>query len=85
MFDVTFSGFFNPSISIAGVGLISSVFGIVLAFYPPAQVKAEVGSPVTYVIFILLEISFNSLQLTHSVHPHQLLFLILADQVYMGA
>ena len=37
---------------IAGVGLISSVFGIVLAFYPPAQVKAEVGSPVTYVIVI---------------------------------
>lgn len=37
---------------IAGVGLISSIFGIVLAFYPPAQVKAEVGSPVTYVIVI---------------------------------
>ncbi|MGE9925202.1 APC family permease [Lactobacillus johnsonii] len=37
---------------IAGVGLISSIFGIVLAFYPPAQVKAEVGSPVTYIIVI---------------------------------
>lgn len=37
---------------IAGVGLISSIFGIVLAFYPPAQVKTEVGSPVTYIIVI---------------------------------
>ena len=37
---------------VAVIGLISSVFGIVLAIYPPAQVKAEVGSPVTYVLVI---------------------------------
>ncbi|QNQ82528.1 amino acid permease [Lactobacillus sp. PV037] len=39
---------------VAGLGLISCVFGIVLAIYPPAQVKAEVGSPITYVVVILV-------------------------------
>lgn len=39
---------------VAGIGLISSVFGIVLAIYPPAQVKSEVGSPVTYVVIICI-------------------------------
>ncbi|WP_297818569.1 APC family permease [uncultured Lactobacillus sp.] len=39
---------------VAGLGLISSIFGIVLAIYPPAQVKAEVGSPVTYISVILI-------------------------------
>lgn len=39
---------------VAGLGLISCVFGIILAIYPPAQVKAEVGSPVTYVVVILV-------------------------------
>ena len=39
---------------VAGIGLISSVFAIVLAIYPPAQVKAEVGSPVTYVSVIII-------------------------------
>ena len=38
---------------VGGVGIISSVFGIVLAIYPPAQVKAEVGSPIVYVSVIL--------------------------------
>lgn len=44
----------------AGIGLISSVFAIVLALYPPAQVKAEVGSPIIYVsvIIILVAIIF---------------------------
>lgn len=39
---------------VAGIGLISSVFAIVLAIYPPAQVKAEVGSPITYVSVIII-------------------------------
>lgn len=39
---------------VAGLGLISCVFGIILAIYPPAQVKAEVGSPVTYIVVILV-------------------------------
>lgn len=34
---------------VAGVGLISSIFGIVLALYPPTQVKSEVGSPAIYI------------------------------------
>lgn len=39
---------------VAGVGLLSSVFAIVLAIYPPAQVKSEVGSPVTYISVIIV-------------------------------
>ncbi|MGQ5708944.1 APC family permease [Lactobacillus sp. PSON] len=39
---------------VAGIGLISSVFAIVLAIYPPAQVKAEVGSPIIYVSVIII-------------------------------
>ncbi|OYS16864.1 glutamate:gamma-aminobutyrate antiporter [Lactobacillus taiwanensis] len=38
---------------VAGVGIISSVFGIVLAIYPPAQVKSEVGSSTVYISVIL--------------------------------
>lgn len=37
----------------AGAGLAACFFGIVLAIIPPAQVKQEVGSPVTYVVVIL--------------------------------
>lgn len=36
------------------VGIAASIFGIVLAFYPPAQVKKEVGSPVVYVVTIAI-------------------------------
>lgn len=36
------------------MGLISSVFAIVLAIYPPAQLKAEVGSPFVYVSVIII-------------------------------
>ena len=39
---------------VAGLGLLSSVFGIILAIYPPAQVKAEVGSPIIYISVILI-------------------------------
>ena len=39
---------------VGGVGILSSVFGIVLAIWPPAQVKAEVGSPIVYVSVILI-------------------------------
>ncbi|MDJ1120985.1 APC family permease [Olsenella sp. YH-ols2217] len=35
------------------LGLASCIFGITLAIIPPAQVKEEVGSPVTYVAVIL--------------------------------
>lgn len=38
---------------VAGIGILASVFGIVLAFYPPAQLKAEVGSGATYDIIII--------------------------------
>ena len=31
------------------VGIVASIFGIVLAFYPPAQVKQEVGSGAVYI------------------------------------
>lgn len=43
---------------VAGIGLISSVFAIVLAIYPPAQVASEVGSPVVYVSVILALVAF---------------------------
>lgn len=39
---------------VAGIGLISSVFAIVLAIYPPAQVKSEVGSPAIYILVIVI-------------------------------
>lgn len=39
---------------VAGIGLISSVFAIVLAIYPPAQVKSEVGSPAIYISVIVI-------------------------------
>lgn len=39
---------------VGGIGIISSIFGIVLAIYPPTQVKSEVGSPVVYVSVILI-------------------------------
>lgn len=39
---------------VGGIGILSSIFGIVLAIWPPAQVKAEVGSPVVYVSVILV-------------------------------
>lgn len=42
---------------VAGIGLISSCFGIALAIYPPSQVKKEVGSGTTYVIIILVIIA----------------------------
>lgn len=42
---------------VAGVGLAASVFGIVLALYPPEQVKKEVGSGTTYVTIILVIIA----------------------------
>ena len=38
---------------VAGLGLIPSAFAIVLAIYPPAQVKSEVGSPTVYISVIL--------------------------------
>ena len=44
---------------VAGLGLLSSIFGIILAIYPPAQVKAEVGSPVVYISVILIFSSSN--------------------------
>ena len=59
---------------VAGLGLLSSIFGIVLAIYPPAQVKAEVGSPVTYIVIIcvlvavILGICFVMYQLSKK-HP----------------
>ena len=34
------------------VGIASSIFGIVIAFYPPTQVKQEVGSGTVYVVTI---------------------------------
>lgn len=39
---------------VAGIGLISSVFAIVLAIYPPTQVKSEVGSPAIYISVIVI-------------------------------
>ncbi len=36
------------------VGIAASVFGIALAFYPPAQVKKEVGSDTVYVVTIAI-------------------------------
>lgn len=39
---------------VGGSGILSALFGIVLALYPPAQVKQEVGSPIIYVGLILL-------------------------------
>lgn len=38
---------------VAGLGLISSAFAIVLAIYSPAQVKSKVGSPTVYISVIL--------------------------------
>lgn len=38
---------------VAGFGLLSSAFEIVLAIYPPAQVKSEVGSSTVYISVIL--------------------------------
>lgn len=35
------------------VGIASSVFGIVLAFYPPQQIKKEVGSTLNYDLIIM--------------------------------
>ncbi|MEE1296324.1 MAG: APC family permease [Bifidobacterium sp.] len=43
---------------VACIGIAASVFGIVLAFYPPAQLKKEVGSAFTYDIIILGLIAF---------------------------
>lgn len=37
---------------VAIIGTGASIFGIVLAFYPPTQVKEEVGSPLVYVVMI---------------------------------
>ena len=39
---------------VAGAGIATSIFGIVMAIWPPAQVAEEVGSPVTYVTVIIL-------------------------------
>lgn len=38
---------------VAGFGLAACIFGIVLAIIPPAQISAELGSPVVYVGVIL--------------------------------
>lgn len=43
---------------VAGIGILASVFGIVLAFYPPAQLKAEVGSGATYDLIIIGLLAF---------------------------
>ena len=43
---------------VAGVGIIACVFGIVLAFYPPAQLEAEVGSGMTYDLIIIGLLAF---------------------------
>ena len=65
---------------VAGLGLVSSAFAIVLAIYPPAQVKSEVGSPIIYISVILalvavvLVICFSVYQLSKKhpnwVNPH---------------
>ena len=39
---------------VGGIGIISSIFCIVLAIYPTTQVKSEVGSPLVYVSVILI-------------------------------
>jgi amino acid transporter len=38
---------------VAVVGICACVFGIALALYPPSQISAEIGSPVTYVVLIV--------------------------------
>ena len=43
---------------VAGIGILASVFGIVLAFYPPAQLAAEVGSGATYDLIIIGLLAF---------------------------
>lgn len=43
---------------VAGVGIIACIFGIVLAFYPPAQLEAEVGSGMTYDLIIIGLLAF---------------------------
>ena len=43
---------------VAGIGIIASVFGIVLAFYPPAQLEKEVGSGITYDLIIIGLLAF---------------------------
>lgn len=43
---------------VAGIGILVSVFGIVLAFYPPAQLSAEVGSGATYDLIIIGLLAF---------------------------
>lgn len=43
---------------VAGIGIIACAFGIVLAYIPPAQIAAEVGSPVTYVVIITVMLAF---------------------------
>ncbi|NEG70195.1 amino acid permease [Bifidobacterium choloepi] len=43
---------------VACVGIAASVFAIVLAMYPPAQLKAEVGSGFTYDVIIIAMIAF---------------------------
>ena len=52
------------------VGIASSVFGIVLAFYPPTQVKKEVGSGTVYdatiacLVGVVLLVAFGLYQLS---------------------
>lgn len=43
---------------VAGIGILAAVFAIVIAFYPPAQLKKEVGSAFTYDIIILGLLAF---------------------------
>lgn len=44
------------------LGLASSLFGIVLAFFPPAQLTKELGSPIVYVggIILLLAVTLGA-------------------------
>ncbi|WP_206192449.1 amino acid permease [Scrofimicrobium canadense] len=46
---------------VAILGVFSSVFGIVLAFFPPSQIAKEVGSPVIYVGGIALMVALTFL------------------------
>ncbi len=43
---------------VAGVGIIACICGLVLAFYPPAQLEAEVGSGMTYDLIIIGLLAF---------------------------
>ncbi|NEG70416.1 APC family permease [Bifidobacterium choloepi] len=43
---------------VAGIGIVAATFGIVIAFYPPSQLEAEVGSGFTYDAIIIGLLAF---------------------------